>query len=392
MSMERPRRYIALDGLRGAAALLVVLFHMRWSTHFMTWEAVRNGYLAVDLFFILSGFVIAANYADRIADGAMLRKFVTLRFFRLYPLHVAILLLLVGKELLKAAFGAGHIPPFAPPNTPAGLAANLFLLQGLGLDDTLGWNTPSWSIGDEFIAYLVFGFLVIYGVARQRAFLAASAVCALAVYAVLGWTHDTLDLTFDYGLLRCLAGFFLGVATRAAIVGGAMNFARRLPDGLFAMLEAAALAACVAIMAFASGAAVTAAIPAFVALLAVLQFDRGPLAHLLATRPARFLGDMSYSIYMVHMPLFLTLYGALGRLPGVTTAPGGHDGAVTYLIDPWLGDLLAAAALLAILAIARLTYRFIEEPGRSFGRRLGMSRATAPLPAPTALSPSLTDL
>ena len=85
-------RFRALDGLRGAAALLVVVYHIafyrvQWPNHLFDNDFVRHGYLAVDLFFILSGLVISSNYSLRLNNLSEVKEFLLLRFFRLYPLH-----------------------------------------------------------------------------------------------------------------------------------------------------------------------------------------------------------------------------------------------------------------------------------------------------------------
>lgn len=117
-------RFHALDGLRGISALLVVLYHVEfssasWPNHFTNFGFVRHGYLAVDLFFILSGFVIAANYSARLNTPAEIRNFLVLRFFQLYPLHLAILAILAMLELLKLSANVFHLiePSQQPPFT-----------------------------------------------------------------------------------------------------------------------------------------------------------------------------------------------------------------------------------------------------------------------------------
>jgi len=76
------RRFVALDGLRGLAALLIVLYHVRWTNHLSGSQFIQNSYLAVDLFFILSGFVISWAYRGRIGSAADAYRFLTVRLFR----------------------------------------------------------------------------------------------------------------------------------------------------------------------------------------------------------------------------------------------------------------------------------------------------------------------
>jgi len=97
------QRFRALDGLRGVAALLVVLLHVEWPNHLTNNRFVQHGYIAVDLFFILSGLVISSNYLTRITTLGDAKKFLGLRLFRLYPLHLAVLVAFVGLECAKLA-------------------------------------------------------------------------------------------------------------------------------------------------------------------------------------------------------------------------------------------------------------------------------------------------
>ena len=102
-------RFRAVDGLRGIAALLVVFLHVEWPSHIASTTFIRNGYLAVDLFFILSGLVITANYGTRIVSVSDARRFMTLRFFRLYPLHFAMLaaFLVLESSNISGTTGSG---------------------------------------------------------------------------------------------------------------------------------------------------------------------------------------------------------------------------------------------------------------------------------------------
>src|ERR1700730_15972505 len=111
-------RYEALDGLRGVAALSVVLIHVPWPNHISDTGFGRHVYLFVDLFFILSGFILTAAYREGIATGDQLRRFLILRFFRIYPVHLAVLLVLLVIEIAKVlaqSSGLAHAnnPPFS---------------------------------------------------------------------------------------------------------------------------------------------------------------------------------------------------------------------------------------------------------------------------------------
>ena len=152
-------RFVVLDSWRGIAACLVALFHLDAYSHLYGMPFLRNSWLFVDFFFVLSGFVIAANYQQRLLDGFGVGRFLLLRLGRLYPLHFAMLALFIAFELLKVLkriviptlLSVNPIAPFSTlqeaPNT---VVANLLLIQSLHVFDFLTWNVPSWSISTEF--------------------------------------------------------------------------------------------------------------------------------------------------------------------------------------------------------------------------------------------------
>jgi peptidoglycan/LPS O-acetylase OafA/YrhL len=371
-------RFVALDGLRGIAALLVVFFHIGWPNHFTPTNFVRNGYLAVDLFFILSGLVIYANYGVRINQFADFVRFLGLRFFRVYPLLIAMLGLFVllesAKMVAQQKFGivAGQ-PPFTGADTADTLLANIFLLQGLHVLPRLTWNTPSWSISCEFLAYVLFSALVLTGLARHRLFPPVAAVTAATLYVGVAYGWGTLDVTYDWGILRCVAGFLLGmVIYRARDDIQSINW-----QGLAGAGEVVLLILLIATLSFASGATLVMSVAVFVGLVALLQFDHGPIAWMLMSRPAQFLGRVSYSIYMVHLVLLICMSIIVKRLFGVTVAINPATQSPTFAIGLWPGDLLAFAAVVCVLATASVTYAVIEAPARRFGRMvLGASVKT----------------
>lgn len=364
-----PKRYLALDGLRGVAALAVVFYHAPWITHFSDLQIARNAYLAVDFFFILSGFVIAANYARGIADMGDVRVFLAKRFFRLYPLHAAILLVLVGLEIVKwAAQGesVSDVAPFTGPNSLPLLAENLLMLQGIGLESRLGWNPPAWSVGAEGVAYLLFAWAALGGLVRRGSPIAALCAVSFGAYLTIASSAGTLDVTGGLGLVRCLAGFSLGVAIW---LYSPRNWFRA-PS----VASAAALLA-LAVMALASGAATVFVIPLFVALTATLQYDRGAIAQFLATPTAQFLGRVSYSIYLTHMPILYVFKIVLKRVAHIASHAGSH-GLMLDIGSPWLGDALFGAVIVVVLLTSWMTYRFVEEPGRRYGARIAQTLAT----------------
>jgi peptidoglycan/LPS O-acetylase OafA/YrhL len=364
-------RLSTLDGLRGLAALLVVFYHMGWPNHLTTNNFVGNGYLAVDLFFILSGFVIFQNYAFRIGSINDFRNFIYLRFFRVYPLHLAILAWLSCVELLKLLMqGSLATPseqvPFSDNNSIPALVANILLLQGLHTLQGLSWNIPSWSISCEFAAYLLFGVAALTGLIRQRLFFSGILLAAACAYVILSFEYNGLDVTYDWGGVRCLAGFFLGAMLAHVNRPPSDSQAQPWISGATVVT----MIAIIAVMSAVSGPAVLLVVPFFVIAIALLRIDRGPVARILMLRSIQYLGRVSYSIYMVQFPTIVGLKIVLKRLFKVSVLQDPITQRFTLTIDPWVGDILVLVSVLAVLLIAGGTYAWIESPGRAFGRRL----------------------
>jgi peptidoglycan/LPS O-acetylase OafA/YrhL len=148
------RRFYELDSLRGIAALSVVIFHFQFDfvdkANYPSSFAYPKGYLAVDLFFILSGIVLAYRYGEGLRTGTVsIGRFLVARLARLYPLHFVTLMFLVTFAIYtgtwgKSYFGGGSVPGYA-------LVLNLLLIQCIGLLPAATFNIVSWSISTELV-------------------------------------------------------------------------------------------------------------------------------------------------------------------------------------------------------------------------------------------------
>jgi peptidoglycan/LPS O-acetylase OafA/YrhL len=363
-------KYRAIDGLRGIAAILVILFHVKWSNHLTDNNLVGNGYLAVDLFFILSGFVIAANYLDRIARWTDFGTFILTRFFRLYPVHVATLTTLVAIEIIKLVairdlgIAPGGQPPFSGTNSVSGLIANVLLFQGFQFNGELTWNGPSWSISCEFFIYWVFALAAWAGLHRKRSFSFLIGALALLSYGTLAVSFNTLDLT-SWGPVRCLSGFFLGMLIPKILSRVASS--KYYTD---AWVQVFAVSATVLAIGAMSGPAVVLSVPLMFLSVVLLTSDRGPVARFLQSKPLQFLGRISYSVYMLHGVYLVCILMALRRASIDNQSINSVEERLSILINPWVGDFIILAMVGAIIATAALSFVLIEEPGRRLGRRI----------------------
>jgi len=319
-------RHEALDGLRGVSALMVVVFHSTFNSHLKLLPLIQNSWLFVDFFFVLSGFIITETYLGKIRRGGDLKRFILLRLGRLYPLHLAMLGLYVAYEiawalLLKDMVPGGR-PAFEGANSPGALVASLLLGQAFGLFDHLLWNPPSWSISAEFFAYLVFAFTCLL-VRNMRLVMASIALLASLLCL---WLGDFENQTF-LGFSRAVAGFAIGslVSQLRADLGG-------WSDGALSLAQLACALLVIAFVSSSTDAFLWLAPVVFALPVAVFASDRGLLSRGLRTRPAQFLGTVSYSVYMVHFFVLMLASNAVAALQALlkidlkaVSAPGGGE-------------------------------------------------------------------
>jgi peptidoglycan/LPS O-acetylase OafA/YrhL len=357
-------RFTALDSWRGIAACMVVLYHVRVHSHLSDLQLVQHAYLFVDFFFVLSGFVIAASYQERLAGGFGIGRFMLLRFGRVYPLHLAVLAAYLGVELARN--------PGLAPDASFALLTHLLLIHGIGVFDSQFWNVPSWTISTEFFAYLAFA-LAVAALGRRVLIVVAAALVLFPVLIYIG--HGNMDAR-GYELMRCLYGFAAGVAAWHLF----RRFARSLPAGTWAELVATgAVAVFVSVAGF--GPLSIAAPLVFAATVLVFASQRGAASRVLAWKPFLFIGTVSYSIYMVH------IFVARRVVEGLAAAKAAGLRAVDYLgVDRWAGDAMILLCLGLVLLVSALTYRFIEVPARAWFRRRS---ATRELRRPAFLSPGV---
>lgn len=366
----------ALDAWRGICALLVAVMHL--GAYFLylptTGSAVVGRfYLFVDFFFVLSGFVIAHAYMARLSDGEAFLSFAIRRFGRLWPLHAAMFAAMVGLEVAKAVLADDA--PAGPPDAPLDGLLNLLLLHALGTVPAPNLNGPSWSISVEFWTNIIFGAVVVLAGRRTLAVLCALFV-ACSLLLLVASSPPYLHVTTGLGLFRCIYGFAAGVFVHNL-------WTRRDAPPWTGRLELPVLAAIVAFFLVDQGPPGTMlAPPLFAVGVLVFAHERGPVSRLLKTGPMLRLGLWSYSIYLVHWPLFVLLSRAAGLADGAagtglkrTHAVAGETVTLVTLASPAVQVVTAVAVLGLLVMLSALTYRFIEAPGRDFFNALSRRRA-----------------
>ncbi len=373
-------RFEALDSWRGLCALLVVVYHFCFliNAEQLRNAFTENAYLFVDFFFVLSGFVVAHAYRGRLDSPRAVGGFILRRFGRLWPLHGAVLFAMMLGVMAMNLVGL-HPETFAARADQGNYSLLALLLHALLLNSVglygNAWNSPAWSIGSEFYTYILFA--VVVALAGRRLLGAALVLVLAALLVLLLAAPAYMNSTADFGLVRCIAGFFAGVVVQH--VHAAMR-GKPLPAAGLVELGTLVVVAVFVVMAGDGPDEVraTSLLAPLVFGGAVLVFARegGAISRLLKVEPLRALGRWSYSIYMVHMPvLLLTGYGlwlygdATGSSLRREVLVGGHAKQLYDLGHPVAWGLVLAAVLLATLALAALTCRVIEQPWRGrFGR------------------------
>ncbi|TIQ33193.1 MAG: acyltransferase [Mesorhizobium sp.] len=376
-------RFLVLDSWRGICALLVALFHFPTTSMISQSAFVGGSYLFVDFFFVLSGFVIASSYGSRLGEPNELASFALVRFGRIYPLHLLMLTAFAAFEAIRLVLPALHgtgSAPFTGGFDVRSLIANLLLLHGMGVEDHLSWNAPSWSISAEFFTYLLFAGVMF--AAGKRAWIWFVAAAVTAPFFLLAFSTRHMDVSFDFGFIRCLYGFSLGALlawfqhdsiaeARQALVGGAGRIAWTLAE--LAMIAVIGMFVSVA----GTNDAGIAAPVVFALALYLFAHEGGVVSALLRSRPMLLLGSLSYSIYMIHIFVqarMINIGGLIERKLGLGVVGGmtlrGDQVAGFGVGSPWISFAAIVAMLIAVIVTSWLTWRFVEMPALAWFRRL----------------------
>lgn len=352
-----------LTGLRGLAASWVVIYHIYYNQFYDLknnggWLTfLEHGYLAVDVFFILSGFVMALSYERFVVKGwtgKSYAAFLMRRIARIYPLY----LLVICAITLSIILGLSHSLPLSGLGKI--FAANVFLIQDWGIAPSI--DGPTWSISTEFAVYILFPLLSVCTLVPRKILIptAVATGCILTLcYMQNIATHNADDrglLDFSHGehsawpVIRCVTEFTLGLYTFRIFKNQKIRawFRPAMPSYFLAAVILVVVAIPYSDILF------VVLIPAFI--LALALGDNG-IARFMGSKMVFFLGEISYSLYLLHNE-FLRIH----RL--------GSAKLETYM-NPLDADLASAAALIvSLLLCAYLTYNYIEKPSRNTIRRL----------------------
>jgi peptidoglycan/LPS O-acetylase OafA/YrhL len=353
----------ALTGIRAVAAVWVVVFHFRTELVALlpalspAMPLAAAGRLGVDLFFILSGFILAYNYADefRSIRPGLYGRFLWLRLARIYPVHLFTLVMLV--VIVTGARTAGLPVNPAEMYSLSTLATNVLMVNAwTGME--LSWNYPAWSISAEWFAYLVFPVagLTLARIRSGWAALAGAGAALAAMYAV--FVLFPTAWAFPAPLVRISTEFVAGYLLCVAYRRGVGSTWRWPAIGTLALTSSMVAGT---VLEFHHRSAIWAVPGLAIAILALAHADRGGLRRWLASSHMIFLGKISYALYMTH---------AICQL------------ALAHLVPPAVLEtsLLVRTGVVAgyatiVIAAAIAVYYLVEEPSRHWIRRHTPGRA-----------------
>jgi peptidoglycan/LPS O-acetylase OafA/YrhL len=350
----------SLTPMRGIAAILVVIFHFEIVlVLFLPRDTSRffsKCYLMVDLFFIMSGFIIYHVYGELFKYNIHTKsfnKYIRARLARVYPLHIFTLILtiiLVVSAHFKwdEFFNLRAIP------------THMLMLQSMGLHSIYTWNVPAWSISAEFAAYIIFPLFAF--VLYRYKIVTPVVISALIIFIYcllafkLGKANGTtgqynLDVTYDYGYLRGIAGF----------LAGGMIYQFYLKK-IFYFLKADFILVILFVLLFAClhfGVTDLVFIPIFLLLVLSAAYNTGRVKRFLGNHFLQWLGDISYSVYLMQFPLMLLVIALLPHF-GIS-----WSGPYSLHLPYWQAALCCILFLAALIGISAVSYQYIERPLRN---------------------------
>jgi peptidoglycan/LPS O-acetylase OafA/YrhL len=349
-----PQNIKPLTAMRFFAAMWVVAFHFTPSLGLGMPPFIAKGYLGVELFFVLSGFILSHVYMEAFGQRRFVyREFLWARLARIYPVHLATLLglgALIGAASLIGLNAGDHVVVWGS------IPAHLTLTQAWGFAPHGGWNHPSWSISAEWFAYLCFpAFAALFWSIRRRPRFAVAATVLFVIALNLGFQRlagfPLTSATIFWGALRIVPCFALGCAVwllwRANLVqteGGAMT---TLAGSLLAIVACA----------LANAPDWLAVCPPRSLILSLASLTTTG-SRVLTAPLWVYLGEVSFAVYMVCIPWALVFSHVAGKIFGLT----GDT-------LPWPLWMVMFAG---VVPAAMVVHHVVERPARDIMRRHGV--------------------
>lgn len=290
-----------LTSLRGIAAWWVVLYHVqRYVDYSWLGTFIAKGHMAVDFFFVLSGYVITHAYSKKLAapTASKITHFYLKRVSRIYPMHLLVLALYL---LLPLAYALGDRSlPSGSKYSLDYFLASLVLIQNWGFTDTLAWNVPAWSISTEMAAYLLFPLIALVLPSLRSITLTLGLIGTLAVALAMIFASSGYQAVDDniprMGLARCILEFSMGTLSYRLLL-----LSKPLRKATACLLTGCGFVVFLAPVFYEPKPYTIYTMPlAITASLYGILNLRLSSHSIMLKKPLRYLGDASYATYIVH--------------------------------------------------------------------------------------------
>ena len=354
-----------LESIRGLAALLVVFYHIPKWNPLLEIGIINNGYLMVELFFVLSGFVIYNAYSEKIVSTKDLIRFQFLRLGRLYPVHFFFLIVYIFIEVakyfvqLKFEIYSPNSQPFIENNLMA-LFQQIFLIQAIGpTGNSLTFNGPAWSISVEFFTYLMFGVITLLFHKNKVIFFL---ILSLIPLLMLG-TQSTFGFS---KLVGCLAGFFIGCLTAntteklSIIIPNYISFFIFMMILIFLQIKTP------------HEYDLTIYLLASALIASIVLSKKGLLKKFLNLKILTWLGSISYAVYMSHSAVIWVInqfFRVVMKRPEIII-----NSQSTPQLDKVETFIAWILVVTLVLLLSKFVFYFIEKPMREKSRLIAFSK------------------
>lgn len=373
--VDKKNKIDELESIRGLAALIVVMYHIpSWNAFFHHIPLIRGGGIMVDLFFVLSGFVIYTAYGNKLTTGTEFFRFQFLRFGRLYPVHLLFLLVALAIETLKYVLQTyygieSHTKAPFVENNFAAFVREIFLVKAFWPNETaMSFNSPAWSISAEFYTYILFALVVLF-FSRLKIVIFA-AIAAVSIYILFALNPENYNF-----MLRCWAGFFVGCLTAYALQQNKTTIRKHVSSmDIWSWMSIWAIPLTMVILVWIastasgySGSALWVYPVSGLLIAAITLSPENTFKQVLSHRWLVWLGTVSYSLYMSHGAV---LWGYQQVIRVLFHRPEFMVNQIsTPQFSPFEATILIVVFLAISLLVSQATYQLVEKPFREASRR-----------------------
>jgi len=353
--MSVNNRYQALDGIRGIAALMVVFYHYSLKLFDPAGMLANNffvhtSYVFVDFFFVLSGFVIAANYWGKITSIKAFKTFTIKRFARLYPLLLVTVLIFVGLKIYGMLFTNFNFDTkdYGFNDVLIETLEPLTFLNSTPLiSKNAGMNPVSWFISAQMISYFVFALTILFFPKRIWPFIILILLCISFIIFYKRYLY-----TSDYGFVRGILNFSCGV-----LIFKCFDRYKRLSIHRLEIPFTLLLILAFALIYYSKTELTHLILPILFSLgVYIFAYERGVISKLLKLKSMQYLGRISYSIYLNHFIVLWIFYHVSWNLLKINPTKAYSK----------LGLFIV---VLLVIATSAVTYQWIELRGGKWIKR-----------------------